>query len=162
MSVRVLAWAWFAACELFGLLVLMPVGWVVVGAACIFKAWKFPYATSIKPLPNRRLVDGWSWPINALYGNPEDGVSGVDALGPSWLGAYNPQGYRWRAFLWNLRNWASGFNYRNWPFSLTPPLFIKQYSLPILGTRQLKLGWQQLPPADGWVTIYKVRMVCSL
>lgn len=159
MSVTVLAWGWFAVCELFGLLVLFPIGLVVVGAACVFKAWRFPYATSIKPLPDRKLIDGWAWSINLLYGNPEDGVSGVDAYGPSWIGSYNPSGTRWRALLWNLRNWANGFSYLTWAWTSAPPLYVKPYT--IFGRqRQLKIGWQQLPPSDGWVT-NKVRMVCS-
>lgn len=158
----VLAWAWFALCSLFAFVVLMPVGWVVVGAACVFKAWKFPYANSIKPLPDRKLVDGFSWSINALWGNPEDGVSGVDAYGPSWIGSYNPYGTRWRAFVWSgLRNWANGFNYLTWRSSSPAPLYVRQYS--VFGKqRQIKIGWQQLPSSDGWVTSYKVRMVCSL
>lgn len=148
-----LAWAWYALCALFGFFVLMPLGWVVVGAACILKAWKFPYANSIKPLTGRKQIDGWAWPINAVYGNPEDGVSGVDAYGPSWIDSYNPMGSRWRAFRWSgLRNWAAGFNYLTWPWKGAPPLLIKQYS--VLGSpRQLKIGWQ---PRYG-----KIVMVCS-
>lgn len=153
MSAKVLAWAWFAACSLFGVLVLMPVGWVVVGAACVCKAWRFPYATSIKPIKGRAQVDGWSWPINRIYGNPEDGVSGVDAYGPGWTGSYNPRGTRWRAFVWSgLRNWAAGYNYLTWAWGTDPPLYIKDYS--VLGRqRQLKIGWQ--------ARYGRIVMVCS-
>lgn len=155
--------AWYWACELFALAVLLPVGLVVVGAASICKAWAFPYATSIKQLTDRRRIriDGWRWPINLIYGNPEDGVSGVDAYGPNWEGSYNPYGTRWRAFKWSaLRNWANGFNYVTWRSTDPAPFYSRQYS--VFGkTRQLKIGWQQLPSSDGWVTNYRVRMVCS-
>lgn len=153
MSAKVLVWAWFALCELFGLVVLFPLGWFVVGAASFFRAWKFPYATSIKELPNRSLIDGWSWPINAIYGNPEDGVSGVDAYG-SWMGSYNPTGSAWKAFMWSgLRNWAAGYNYLTWPWVSVPPFYVTEYT--VLGRqRQLKIGWQ---------TRYgRIVMVCSV
>lgn len=131
--------AWYAACTLFGLLVLLPLVVLIVGPACVFKAWRFPYAKSIKPIPGRDFVDGWALPINLIFGNPEDGVSGVDAYGPDWLGAYNPRGTRWRAFLWNLRNWAAGYNYLTWPWEYDPSLL---YVGPLAGL-QVKIGWQQ-------------------
>lgn len=140
----VAAWLYFALCELFALVVLFPLGLLIVGAACICRAWSSAAVQpSINPQPGRPDVDVWEWPINAVYGNPEDGVSGEDALG-SWVGFYNPTGSRWRAFMWSaLRNPANGFNYPTWRWAATPPLLVKTYSLPILGTRQLKLGWQR-------------------
>ena len=159
-------WLWFAVCSLFGFFVLQPVGWLLVGAACYKRAWKLvPGKRSIKPIIGRKWVDEWRWQwMNLLWGNPEDGVSGGDAFGPSWSGEYNPALSRWRAFKWAaLRNWANGYNYITWRDSWgTPPLLIKQYTLPILGTRQLKLGWQQLPASDGWIGPYKQRMVFSI
>jgi len=142
-----LAWIYYALCMLFAVAALFPLGLLIVGAACVFKAWT-PTATvpSINPLLkyDRFEVDSWTWPINAIYGNPEDGVSGIDAFGPSWVGPYNTRGSRWEAFRWSgLRNWANGFGYITWIFGGTPPLLVKEYRLPILGMRQLKLGWQQ-------------------
>lgn len=132
--------AWYVACSLFGVLVLFPLGLLLVGLASLFKAWTFPYAKSIKPLPNRQLIDGWTLPINLIFGNPEDGVSGVDAYGPSWTGSYNPTGSRWGAFVWSgLRNWAAGYNYLTWPWSSTPPLYVG----PFVGSFAVEIGWQQ-------------------
>lgn len=151
---------WYWGCMAVAL-ILFFVGLVVVGAACLFKAWRFPYARSIKPFKDRELVDGWKWPINLIYGNPEDGVSGIDAYGPSWTDSYNPWGTRWRAFVWSgLRNWANGLNYITWPWASAPPCVKKTYRTPWRSTRELQLGWTQLPASDGWVTT-KVRMICS-
>jgi len=137
-----LAWIYYALCMLFAVFVLFPAGLLIVGAACIFKAWDGPELLSIKPLPYRTFVDSWGWPINVIYGNPEDGASGTDAVGP-WGESFNPLGTRWRAFLWSgLRNWANGFNYITWRFAATPPLLVKEYSL-FGRQRQLKIGWQQ-------------------
>jgi hypothetical protein len=140
----VIAWIWFAICQVFAFVVLMPLGWLIVGLAVLCGAHTdMPVTASIKPMPGREYIDRWTWPINAIYGNPEDGVTGMDALGPSWTGFYNPTGSRWLAFKWSgLRNWADGFNYITWIFSGTPPLLVKDYTF-FGSQRQLKLGWQQ-------------------
>lgn len=157
--------AYFWLCELFAFCVLMPLGWILVGIACYYYEWTYsPNISSIKPLPNRKVIDTWDWYFMRLvYGNPEDGVSGIYAYGPSWPGAYNaPRATRWRAFKWSgLRNWAAGFNYLTWLWpGEKPPVIIKAYT--VFGKqRQLKIGWQQLPTSDGWVGPYKERMVCS-
>lgn len=170
-----LYWAWFAACELAAFLFFwvppwiwtfghwhepLPLGLSFIVVMCLFEAWS-PYAMflSIKPVGTRTHVDWWDLPINALFGNPEDGVSGLDALGPSWQGFYNPTGSRWGAICWNCRNWMAGFNYITWRWASVPPIIFKDYTL-FGKQRQLKLGWQQLPVSDGWRTS-KVRMVCS-
>lgn len=137
-----LIWAYWIACQLAGL-VLFVLGIFVVGAASAYSAWTYPYADSIKPIEGRTQVDGWTWPINAIYGNPEDGVSGRYAFGPTWSGAFNPTGSRLKAFEWaGFRNWANGWNYLTWRSPRVPPLFIYPYRF-FGGTRVLKLGWQQ-------------------
>lgn len=160
-----IGWIYYALCMLFATVVLWPLGLVLVGAACVARAWVLPSTSSpasIKPLPGRSRIDVWSWSwMNAVYGNPEDGVTGTCAFG-SWLGPFNDlPPSRWLAFVWSgLRNWANGFNYLTWRSASMPPLLIKPYTL-FGKERQLKLGWQQLPASDGWVGPYRCRMVCS-
>lgn len=166
-----LKWLYFAVCTLAAVVFfwILPVGLATAVLLCLFKAWHFPGQASIKPLPGRQYVDSWPAIFNPLWGNPEDGVSGVDAYGPSWTGSYNPLGTRWKAIQWNCRNWLAGYNYITWLWKSTPPLIVKEYSLPSfviptwvpkLGglqigsqSRQLKIGWQQ--------RYGKTVMVCS-
>lgn len=164
-----LKWPYFAICTLGAVFFFWiplwwwytpPLGLTVAVILCLSKAWHFPGYLSIKPLPGRGYVDAWPALFDPLWGNPEDGVSGVDAYGPSWKNSYNPTGSRWGAIKWNCRNWLAGFNYITWRAWMgAPPLIVKEYSLPSfvvptwvpkLGglqiggqTRQLKIGWQQ-------------------
>lgn len=155
-------WLWFAMASLVGFFILQPVGWLLVGIAAYKRAWVVSGDASIKPLPQRQQIDTWRWQwMVRVWGNPEDGVSGYDAYGPSWDGRYNPTLSRWKAFVWaGLRNWAAGYNYITWPFSTTPPVYFKNYTL-FGKPRTLKIGWQQLPTSDGWDGTYKARMVFS-
>lgn len=157
-----LGWAWYVLMQLVGIPLFVG-GLVIVGIA----AWRNaitdkPAQDSIKPLLNyhRFTVDRWIWPINAVYGNPEDGVSGIDAYGGDWgSGPFNgtTPPSRWKAFVWSgIRNWAAGFNYISWPFASPPPF----YQSPTNSGR--KFGWQSLPASDGWVGPYKYRMVFDL
>lgn len=133
-------WLWFALCQVIGFFVLFPLGWLIVGAACACSAWTPADTPSIKPLPNREKVDRWTWPINLIYGNKEDGTTGRYALG-SWTGFYNQTGSRWKAFEWSgLRNSADGWNYITWLWASAPPLYVTTW---LGGRRQLKIGWQQ-------------------
>jgi hypothetical protein len=137
---------WF--CSLFAVYGLFVPGILLTGLASWRRAWTAANIPSIKPLPNRPNVDEWTWPINWIYGNPEDGVSGRYAYG-GWAGAYNPTGSRWKAFIWAaFRNWACGFNYLTWNGRNAPPLFVTNYTVwswvPRAGgsVRQFKIGWQ--------------------
>lgn len=147
----------FAISNIFSNLILRPIGMILASFAPLDNA----LIPSIKPLPNRPQVDQWKWKwMNSWFGNPEDGVTGDYALG-SWTGFYNP-GRTWLGKIaWNWRNNAAGYNYISWSNdSVMPPIVFVNYS--VFGKqRMMKLGWQQLPPSDGWVTKYKVRMVCS-
>lgn len=161
-----LKWLYYAVCSIGAFVFywiplwrLPPLGLTVAVALCLLQAWHYPAAKSIKPLPGRLYVDGWPALFQPLWGNPEDGVSGVDAYGPSWKDSFNPLGSRLKAIEWNCRNWLAGFNYLTWRWKSVPPLIVKEYSLPSLTlptwvpklgglqiggqTRQLKIGWQQ-------------------
>lgn len=96
--------------------------------------------------------------MNRWFGNPEDGVTGKYAVGPSWFGYYNPTGGWAGRMKWNWRNNAAGFNYEIWPKA---PVVKKNYKV-LWMTRELQLGWTALPTSDGWVVPEgQVRMVCS-
>lgn len=65
----------------------MVLGWIVLLPFCLARAWKACPATAAGPIPLPRIVDRWSWePLNKIYGNPEDGVSGKAALVWYWDG----------------------------------------------------------------------------
>lgn len=56
-------------------------GFFVLAPACLTQSWTAPTQESIKPLPDRKLVDQWKWNwLNTWYANTEDGVSGQQAL----------------------------------------------------------------------------------
>jgi hypothetical protein len=98
-------------------------GVIPIAVACYFRAYGFHGATSNKVWPapyqhfNGRPIDTWCWDwMNAWWGNPEDGVSGTQALvwkDASTLVYYNPTNSRWKAFVWSAwRNSADALKYR--------------------------------------------------
>jgi len=114
------AWLWFAIVQLV-MLAATVLGWLLLIPFCLAQAW-IADASSIK---DGRPIDRWSWkPLNSIYGNMEDGVSGQTAL--IWvngsLSYYRPRAWApWRAYLWSAwRNSADGLKYaflwKNGPF----------------------------------------------
>lgn len=134
---RIFSWIWFAIVQLISLLAMI-LGLIVLIPFCLAQAWTLD-AKSIK---DGRPIDRWSWqPLNLIYGNPEDGVSGQTAL--IWVSAtlqdsYMPNTWApWRAYCWSAwRNSTGGLKYlfawQNGP--------LKEFTL--LGTRH-KIGWQE-------------------
>ena len=105
------AWIWFALVQAVSLLA-MVLGWILLIPFCLAQAWR-ESAISNK---DGRSIDIWSWkPLNLLYGNPEDGVSGQAAL--IWvngaLSIYKPNAWApWRAYCWSAwRNSADNLKY---------------------------------------------------
>ncbi len=91
---------------LTGLVVLIPF--------CLAQAWE-PCMSTEGPWPVHQ-IDRWKWaPLNRVYGNPEDGVSGKYAL--IWVGGkrvpYMPNAWApWRAYCWSAwRNTADQLKY---------------------------------------------------
>lgn len=90
------------------------IGWFVLPPFCITQAWELSPWPSIK---DGRAIDEWSFePLNWIYGNPEDGVSGQHALiwqgTPPVLVPYMATAAAWwRAFCWNCRNSADQLKY---------------------------------------------------
>jgi hypothetical protein len=108
-----LAWLYFAAVQLIMLLATL-VGFVVLIPFCLAQAWRPSVVPSIKD--GTRHIDEWSWaPLNKVYGNPEDGVSGQTAL--IWingvLSPYLPSANTsWRAWSWSAwRNSCDALKY---------------------------------------------------
>jgi hypothetical protein len=139
-----LAWLYFALIQLFAL-VTDAAGLVVLAPACYLHAWTEPDTLSINSAPLGRKVDRWRWGwLNAVWGNPEDGVSGQQAL--IWVhGRQRPYlpGVKpaWRAYRWSaLRNSSDRMKYR-FPWA-KGPFYQRQFAL--FGRRLLfKAGWQR-------------------
>src|SRR5207248_2341466 len=118
----------------------MLVGVVFLPFPCLFQAWKRAPST-VGPAA---MTDRWTWPINAVYGNPSaDGVSGTFAM--IWRGAqhvpYMPTSWPpWRAYCWNMRNSAGGLKYNRWTVWEEGPLVQGVW---LKSRREWKLGWQR-------------------
>lgn len=128
------AWLWFALVQLI-MLAATVVGWVVLIPFCLGRRWGVDPKPSIKD--GLRAIDRWEWePLNYVYGNPEDGVSGLWALtsaGDYMPGAWAP----WRAYCWSaLRNSCDNLKY---VFAWEQGPLLERS---ILG-RNVKLGWQK-------------------
>jgi hypothetical protein len=93
------------------------VGYLVIPFFCLARAWG-PTFSSAGPYP-AHAIDCWSWaPLNKVYGNPEDGVSGIYAMiwepGAGARSLYMPgRNPIWRACCWNYRNMANQLK-RTW------------------------------------------------
>lgn len=143
-------WLKFAAIQLV-MLVATVAGLVILLPACVFKRWTmfqclgaddrdwhFIYALSIK---DKRQIDHWnSILLNLVYGNPEDGVSGQQAL--VWTSDGKQVPYMpgapawWRAYCWSaLRNSCDNLKY----VFADPKGPLKTFKL--FG-RTCKIGWQ--------------------
>lgn len=139
----IFAWLYFALVQLVGLATGVA-GLLVLAPACYLHAWTAPDTLSIKPVPLGRKVDRWRWDwLNAVWGNPEDGVSGQQAL--IWIhGKQSPfmPGAKpgWRAYVWSaLRNPSDRMKYR-FPWA-SGPLYQRRFS--VFGRKlQFKAGWQ--------------------
>lgn len=106
------AWSWFALVQLVSLIATIS-GWLILIPFCLAQAWTAD-AHSIKDAT--RVIDRWSWkPLNKIYGNPEDGVSGQQAL--VWISGVNSPYMptaraSWRAYCWSAwRNSADNLKY---------------------------------------------------
>lgn len=130
-------WLWFVLIQLVQL-VAMIVGWIVLIPFCILQAWKSSAQLSIKG--DGRTIDEWRWSwLNYVYGNPEDGVSGLQAVvwpngvSSPYMATSNPI---WRSYCWSaLRNSCDNLKYvlanKKGP--------LKEFKF--LG-RTCKVGWQ--------------------
>jgi hypothetical protein len=119
-SCRWMGWIWYITAQ-FIMCFFMVLGWGLLIPFCLTHAWNTRLALSIKD--PRRRIDVWDWmPLNYVYGNPEDGVSGQCALvgnaDNTALVPYMPNAPAWwRAYLWcGWRNSCDALKYRfAWP-----------------------------------------------
>lgn len=105
-----LKWVYFVAIQLIHL-VFFVIGLVVLAPFCATGAWTLSEKRSIKD--SGRVIDRWRFkPVNFIYGNPEDGVSGEWARlsdGERYLPDATPA---WRAYRWSaIRNSVDGLKY---------------------------------------------------
>lgn len=76
---RIASWLWFVVVQV-GMLVAGILGLVVLILPCLLQAW----TADRKSIKDGRQIDRWKLkPLNWIWGNPEDGVSGQTAL--VWL-----------------------------------------------------------------------------
>ena len=107
-----LTWVWFAVIQVISL-IAMVIGWVLLIPFCLTRSWE----VCASPLDPTRTIDRWRWkPMNSVFGNPEDGVSGNGALIWNESGMrvpYMPDAWDpWRAYLWSAwRNSADNLKY---------------------------------------------------
>lgn len=114
-------WSYFALVQLVSIFA-MVIGWGVLIPFCLFKAWAPTDSIEVG-----RKIDRWTFaPLNSIYGNREDGVSGSCALVWNSTGTsrvpYRPNAWApWRAYVWSgWRNSADNLKYlfawKNGPF----------------------------------------------
>lgn len=135
-------WIRFAAAQLFQIEAAI-VGVFLLIPFCLAQAWEMSPVPSIKD--GSRQIDRWRWRwLGLIFDNPEDGVSGAQAL--VWVDGqlvpYMPRAWApWRAYCWSAwRNSANALKYR---FAWDAGPF-KQWTL--LGRPQ-HCGWQ---PENGY------------
>lgn len=138
----------FAAVQLVSTWIAAPVGWLLLLPFCLARAWTVPPdVRSIKPLAGpevfRDRVDRWLWDaLNEVYGNPEDGVSGLWAVvhTASGLAPYLPgRPAWWRAYCWSAwRNSAGNLKY---VFENTDAIAGPLAAGTWLGGRPYRIGW---------------------
>jgi hypothetical protein len=127
-----MAWAWFAIVQAVSLCAT-ALGWVLLIPFCLAQAW------------TADVPDRWSFaPLNYVYGNAEDGVSGRRAL--IW-GSGADEGKKvpympgaapaWRAYCWSAWRNSAGNLKRVFAWDAGPFATFKIFG------RTVKIGWQQ-------------------
>lgn len=135
----VLAWVWYTIVQLISLMAAL-IGVVVLIPVCL--AFQYTAGRPAKSIKDGRVIDAWKWDwMNFIYGNPEDGVSGVFAR--IWINGttqtpYMPNAWApWRAYCWSaLRNSADNLKYV-FAWSKGP------YAELVFLGRTWKFGWQK-------------------
>lgn len=112
-------------------------GWALLLPFCLARSWRMSPWPSVK---DKRQIDEWRWePLNWIYGNPEDGVSGAQAIvwdngvqepymvgAPAW----------WRAYCWSA--WRNSADQLKYFFAWSEgPLYERD-----LGSLVFRIGWQ--------------------
>jgi hypothetical protein len=154
-----MAWLRFAGVQLV-MLAATVLGWLLLIPFCLLQAWSTQHGgLKFVSIKNKRSIDRWIWqPLNYVYGNPEDGVSGQQAVIwkddlpfpymplPDWLQRFQEIPTRrflawiypaWRAYVWS--GWRNSADNLKYVFSCEScPLKTGTF----LG-RPYKIGWQE-------------------
>jgi hypothetical protein len=123
------------------------IGWVLLIYPCARQLWVVDVDSINTQDPRKvsRWASWWRW-LNPVYGQPEDGVSGAEAMIRNAHGSLMPylpaSGPRWRAYSWSaLRNSTGGlkylFEWRDGPL----------VTFTFLGPRHA--GWKEFPQLKG-------------
>lgn len=140
-----LAWVLFVVVQLISL-VAMVLGWFLLIPFCLAQAWK-PAISTMDPT---RAIDVWQWgPLNLMFGNPEDGVSGARAL--IWRNGarvpYMPNSWApWRAYLWSA--WRNSCDNLKYVFAWKGGPFVRKewiQTLPELSRRWPFVQFMKMP-----------------
>jgi hypothetical protein len=131
-----LGWLWFIVVQ-FLMLLATVIGWFALIPFCLAHAWEIKG----KSIKDGRPIHSWKWPaLNWLYGNPEDGVSGITARVWNSTGTaqqnYHPtnspalNAYLWSAWRNSADNLKYVFAWSNGPYT----------EFRLLG-RTFRVGW---------------------
>ncbi|MDE1989025.1 MAG: hypothetical protein KGI82_01030 [Betaproteobacteria bacterium] len=132
---RAIAWTYFALAQLV-MLAAMLAGFVVLMLPCLLHAWELSPVPSIN---DGRRIDRWTWALlNPIWGNPEDGVSGLAAR--VWVNGVTQRAY-WpscpsaalRAYAWSA--------WRNSCDALKYSLAITCFGTPSVVIAGRRIGW---------------------
>jgi hypothetical protein len=155
--VIVLGWLWYIVVQLI-MAFFMVLGWLLLIPFCLAHAWEAPsrHRVSIK---DNRPIDIWRWrPLNKVYGNPEDGVSGQQAIVwdpagtaqvpymplPAFalrLWTLAPLNWQARIFVWLLDAWRA-YCWSAWRNSSDGLKYLFAWSRgPQATIRGYKIGW---------------------
>lgn len=105
-------WLRFAGVQLV-MLIAAVLGVFLLIPFCLAQAW----VADEKSIKDGRVIDRWKWRLlNLVYGNPEDGPSGLYAkvwLNGTTEGPYMPNANpMWRAYVWSAwRNSCNNLKY---------------------------------------------------
>lgn len=147
----IIHWTYFVLIQLISFICTL-IGYVVLLPMCLFRAWEKSPTPSIN---DGRTIDRWSLHfMNAIWGNPEDGVSGQTAL--VWEGATRVEywlscKYDWvRAYAWSA--WRNSCNNLKYVFALANG----PYWSGKVGYLQVGMGWK-IENGKYWVPVFSVK-----
>ncbi len=132
---KALAWGWFVLAQLV-MLACAVLGWVILALPCLIHAWE---PSPVPSINDGRKIDRWAWGwLNRVWGNPDDGVSGLTAL--VWVNGTTRASY-WptcpsaalRAYTWSA--------WRNSCDALKYSLAITRLGTPSVVVFGRRIGW---------------------
>lgn len=155
-ALGILAGTWYVIGQVVSLLATL-IGYFILIPICLFHLWTDPVYPGIKTQPAGIMMDKFSLPINFIYGNPEEGVSGKQAL--VWSVGVNPpvqvpfmptpSGYgkirtwlwdAWRA--WNWSAWRNSCDQLKYTFGYSKGKLVSKFFTVFGKTFTVGVGWK--------------------